>query len=153
MRSLSVARELDLLAGRQLQDLLDALANGVQDFLALLRGAALATSNITVTTAGNALANSACPDTNTVKGLANVDNDTHNLTIFLVLEGVANGGKHYVQPQLINVDVTLLLELVGPLATVLVLRVLPLGSHAGLEQVVVGLEGQLGNWCNVVLYK
>jgi hypothetical protein len=33
----------------------------------------------------------------------------------------------------------------------LVLRVLPFGSDALLEQVVVGLEGELGDGCNVVL--
>lgn len=56
-----------------------------------------------------------------------------------------------MQPQLIDVDVALLLELVRPLAAVLILGVLPLGPHAGLEEVIVGLEGEVRDRCDVVL--
>jgi hypothetical protein len=48
-----------------------------------------------------------------------------------------------MQPDLVNVDTALLLELVRPLATVLVLGILPLGAHALLEEVVIGLESEL----------
>ena len=56
-----------------------------------------------------------------------------------------------MKPQLVDVDPTLVLEAVGPLPAVLVLRILPLRSYASLEQVVVGLEGELGDGSNVVL--
>lgn len=35
----------------------------------------------------------------------------------------------------------------------LVLGVLPLGANAGLEEMVVGLEGKLGNGCDIILKK
>jgi hypothetical protein len=56
-----------------------------------------------------------------------------------------------VQPQLVDRDGLLLLERVRPLSTVLVLPVLPLGSYALLEEVIVGLEGQFRDRGNVVL--
>jgi hypothetical protein len=36
---------------------------------------------------------------------------------------------------------------------VLVLGVLPLGADAGLEEMVVGLEGKLGNGCDIILFR
>jgi hypothetical protein len=56
-----------------------------------------------------------------------------------------------VQPQVIDGDRALVLELVRPLAAVLVLRVLPLRSYALLEEVVVGLEAQFGGRRDIVL--
>ena len=56
-----------------------------------------------------------------------------------------------MQPERINVDCLLVLELESPLATVLVLRVFPLGTYALLEKMVIGLECQVGCWSNVVL--
>lgn len=56
-----------------------------------------------------------------------------------------------MEPELIDWDVALLLELVGPLSTVLVLLILPFGSDAFLEEVVVGFEGEFGGGSNVVL--
>jgi hypothetical protein len=56
-----------------------------------------------------------------------------------------------LEPETVDVDVALVLVLVRPLATMLVLGVLPLGANTFLEEVVVGLEGKLGNWGNVVL--
>lgn len=151
MRSLGVAGELEHLVGGELQDLLDTVADVDEDLLALLRGAALATGDIAIAAAGDALANGAGPDADTVEGLADVDDDAHDLTILLLLHGVSDGSQHDVQPQLVNVDAALVLELVGPLAAMLILGVLPLGSHAGLEEVVVGLEGEVGDRCDVVL--
>lgn len=45
-----------------------------------------------------------------------------------------------MEPEGINVDCLFVLELVGPLATVLILAVFPFRSYAFLEQMVVGLE-------------
>lgn len=56
-----------------------------------------------------------------------------------------------MQPQLIDIDVAFVFELVRPLATVLVLGVLPFGPHASFEEVVIGLEGEVGNRRDVVL--
>lgn len=151
MCSLGVARELEHLVGGQLQDLLDAAANGHENLLALLGGAALAAGHVAVATVGYALADGTGPDTDTIEGLADVDDNAHDLTVLLVLERVADGGQHDMQPQLIDVDVALLLELVGPFAAVLVLGVFPLGPHAGLEEVVVGLEGEIRDRRDVVL--
>jgi len=56
-----------------------------------------------------------------------------------------------VQPQVVDVDGLLVLELVGPLAAVLVLRVLPLGANLVLEEMVVGLDSKVGGRSDVVL--
>lgn len=151
MCSLGVARELEHLVGGQLQDLLDAAADGHENLLALLGGPAFAAGHVTVAAVGYALADGTGPDTDTVEGLADVDDNAHDLTILLVLQRVADGGQHDMQPQLVDVDVALLLELVGPLAAVLVLGVFPLWPHAGLEEVVVGLEGEVRDRRDVVL--
>lgn len=151
MCSLSVARELEHLVGRQLQDLLDAATNGHEDLLALLGSPALAAGHIAVAAVRYALADGTGPDTDTVEGLADVDDNAHDLAILLILQRVANGGEHDMQPQLIDVDVALLLELVRPLAAVLVLGVFPLRPHAGLEEMIVGLEGKIRDRCDVVL--
>jgi len=111
----------------------------------------LPTSNVSLTTPWNALANCAGPDTDAEKALSNIDYDAHNLSIIFILESLTNRGKHDMEPELIDRNVALLLELVGPLAAMLILDILPLWSYAFLEQVVVGLEGQLGGWSNVVL--
>lgn len=47
-----------------------------------------------------------------------------------------------MQPETVDIDVALILVLVGPLATVLILGVFPLRANAGLEEMVVGLEGK-----------
>lgn len=140
-----MAGELNLLVGRQLQDLLDALTNVGQSLTTLLGGATFASSDVAISAVGDALASGTGPNTNAVEGLANVDYDTHDLAVLLLLKSVANGGKHYMQPQLINVDVALFFELVGPFATMLVLGILPLRSHASFEEVVIGLEGEVGD--------
>lgn len=151
MRGLGVAGELDLLVGRQLQNLFDALTNASESFTALLGAAAFTSGHITLTTVGDALASGTGPDTDTIEGFADVDNYAHDLTVLLFFQSVADGSKHYVQPQVVDVDAALVFELVGPFATVFVLRVLPLRSHAGFEEVVIGLEGEVGDWCDVVL--
>jgi hypothetical protein len=56
-----------------------------------------------------------------------------------------------VEPELIDWDVTLLLELVGPFSTVFILLILPLRSNAFFEEMIVGFEGELGRSSNIVL--
>lgn len=107
-----VTGELHLLAGRKLKNLLDPPAHAEEGLLALLGGATLAASHVTVTAARNGLADATRPDTNTVEGLADIDDHTHDLAIVLVLQGVADSGQHDVQPQLVDVDAALGLELV-----------------------------------------
>lgn len=149
--AVGVARELDLLASRELKDLLEAATDVEEDLAALIVRATLSSRNVAVTTAGNALADGTGPDTNTEEGLADIDDNTHDLAVVLLLEGLADGGHHYLQPQVVDIDAALLLVLVGPLATMLVLGIFPLGTDAGLEEMVVGLEGELGNGSDVVL--
>lgn len=151
MCSIRVARELEQLRGGQLEDLLGAAADSQQDLAALLRRASLSASNVGVTASGDALADGAGPDADSVEGLAYVDDDAHDLAVLLLLEGLADGCQHHVQPQLVDVDVALFLEGVRPFAAVLVLEILPLGAYTGLEEVVVGFEGQIGDGRDVVL--
>lgn len=137
MSSVRVAREFDLVVVLELQSLLEALANLGERLLCLFRGLALA--------------DRACPKTDTVKPSPHVDDDAHDLVIILVLEVLTDSREHDVEPQSVDVDGLLVLELEGPLAAVLVLRVLPLGSHTLLEEVIVGLERQFRCGGNVVL--
>lgn len=146
-----VARELDDLAGGQAEDFLELGANVEEDLAALLGGAALAASHVPVAATRDALAYGASPDANAEESLADVDDDAHDLAVLLLFEGLADGGEHDVEPEVIDANVALLLELVRPFAAVLVLRVLPLGADASLEEVVIGLECEFGNGRNVVL--
>jgi hypothetical protein len=57
-----------------------------------------------------------------------------------------------VQPECVDVDGLLVLELERPLASVLVLCVFPLGPYALLEEMVVGLERKIRGRSDVVLY-
>jgi len=56
-----------------------------------------------------------------------------------------------VQPERVDIDGFLVLELERPLAAVLVLGVFPLGPYVLLEEVVVGLEREVRGGCDVVL--
>jgi hypothetical protein len=56
-----------------------------------------------------------------------------------------------VQPELVNVDRPLFLELEGPFAAMLVLRVLPLWPYAFLEKMVIRFEGKFRDGGDVVL--
>lgn len=56
-----------------------------------------------------------------------------------------------MQPKLVDRNISLLLELVGPLSTVLVLNILPFWSDSSLEKMVVGFESQLGGRGNIIL--
>jgi hypothetical protein len=61
---------------------------------------------------GDALAHGASPQTDTVKALAHVHDHTHNLVVAVALEGLADGGELCVQPQVVDGDGPLVLELV-----------------------------------------
>lgn len=151
--TVGVTRELNLLRSWQLEDLLEAASNRQKNFLTLLPAAALTTSNVTLSAAGNALSDGASPHTDTEESLTDVDNNTHDLAIILVLQGLADSAHHNLEPKTVDVDVALVLVLVRPLATMLVLGVLPLRANTLLEQVVVGLEREFGNGSDVVLKK
>ena len=125
IRAVAVAHELDDLALAQHQHVLEALADLLEDILALA--------------AGGALAGGAGPEADAVEALAQVHHHAHDLVVAVVLELLADGGQEHVQPDLV-VGLALL-EGVGPAAAVAVLRVLPLGAHALFEEVVVGLGG------------
>ena len=141
-----VTREFDLLGTRKSEDFLEPLADLFQPLLALLGVSALDGG-----LALGLLASSAGPETDTPEGLADVDDHTHDLVVLLILEGLTDGGEHDVEPGLV-VGLAVL-EGVRPTATVLVLGVLPLGAHAALEEVVIGLLGELGSRGDVVLKK
>ena len=56
-----------------------------------------------------------------------------------------------MKPELIDVDDFLVFELIRPLAAMLILSIFPFGSDTLLEQVIVGLETEIGACCDVVL--
>lgn len=140
-----MAHELDRLLVCDLKNSLEALANLHEYGLRLLRG-----------TLGLALlggvclgASAASPETDTVEGLTDVDNDTHDLVVIVILKLLTNGSEQDVQPDFV-IGLTLL-EGVRPTATVLVLRVFPLRADTLLEKVVIGLGSELGRGSDVVL--
>jgi hypothetical protein len=146
MSSVRVARELYRLVLLELKGLLEPLADLKESLLALLSSPSLALL------ASDGAANCPCPETDTVEASPHVDHDTHDLVVLLVLKVLADGCEHDMQPERVDVDGLLVLELERPLAAVLVLRIFPLGSYALLEQVVVGLERKIGGGGNVVLW-
>ena len=141
-----VTRELDLLGAGKSKDVLEPLADLFQPLLALKRVSALNGG-----LALGLLASGAGPQTDTPESLADVDDNTHDFAIILVLKSLANSAHHNLEPETVDVDVALVLVLIRPLATMLVLRVLPLGANTFLEKVVVGLEREFGDGGNVVL--
>jgi hypothetical protein len=146
MGSVGVTRELDGLLLVELKSRLEPLSDLDEDLLALLSSTGLAA------VARNGATDCPCPETDTVEPSPDVDDYAHDLVVLLVLKILTNGGEHDVQPQCVDVDGLLVLELECPLATVLVLRILPLGPYALLEQVVVRLEREVGGRGDVVLH-
>ena len=151
MGGIRVTRELNHLTGGELEGILEALADVHENLLTLLLRSALASGHIAISTVRDGATDGASPDADSVEGLANVDDDTHDLAILLFLESLTNSTQHSVQPEIINVDAALVLEAVGPLAAMLVLGVLPLGANTLLEQVVVGFHSKLRDRSDVVL--
>jgi hypothetical protein len=135
--SVGVSRELYRLVLLELKSLLEPLADPEESLLALFRSPGLALL------ASNGATNCPCPETDTVEASPNVDHYTHDLVVVLILEVLTDSGEHNVQPERVDVDGLLVLELECPLAAMLVLRVFPLGSYALLEEVVVGLEREI----------
>lgn len=142
---ISVAAELDLLAGSQRENVLEALADTLQALASIFAISAL------VLAALGRLASSSRPQTDTPEGLTYVHHNAHDFVVTVVLEHLANRGKHDVEPSLVVCLAAL--ESVRPTASVLVLWILPLWADAGLEEVVVGLLGELRGRSDVVLRK
>jgi hypothetical protein len=61
---------------------------------------------------GDALAHGASPQTDTVEALAHVHDHAHDLVVAVALEGLADGRELCVQPQVVDRDGPLVLELV-----------------------------------------
>jgi hypothetical protein len=144
--SIGVTRELDSLLVVELESSLEPLSDLHENLLALLGGAGLAA------VAWDGATNCSRPETDTVESSPDINDYAHDLVVLLILEVLANGGEHDVQPQCIDVDGLLVLELERPLATVLVLRIFPLGPYALLEQVVVRLEREVRGRGDIVLH-
>lgn len=102
--------------------------------------------------ARNALADGSSPQSNTVESLANVDHNTHDLVIGIVLESLADSGQLGVKPQIIDGDGALVAELEGPFSTVLVLGIFPFWTDAFLEEVIVCFQAEFGGRCDVILW-
>lgn len=140
-----VTREFYSVVVLELERLLEPLANLLESLFALLCSSAFTLLTRRCATHGS------CPETNSVEATPDIDHDAHDLVVFFILEILANGCKHYVEPERVDVDCLLVLELECPLATMLVLRVFPLRSNALLEEMVVGLERKIRCWRDVVL--
>ena len=85
MGTLGMRVELDDLVAFQLQNFLELLTNSKEHISAFLRAATLSSCHIAVASTGNALTDGLGPDTNAVETLADVDDDSHDLAITLVL--------------------------------------------------------------------
>ena len=145
MCSIRMTRELHGVIVPKLKGLLEPLSDFLQNFFALLRCPGFALL------AWNSTTDRACPEADTVETLSNIDNDTHDLVVVLVLKILADGCEHNMEPERIDVDCLFVLELISPFAAVLVLAVFPFRSNAFLEKVVVGLERKIGCGGDVVL--
>ena len=132
-----VARELDDFGLLQAKRLLEPLSDLHERVSTFVRAATFSTRNITIATAGKRLSDTLCPQADTIETLAHVDHDTHHLTVVFVFERFADGSEHHMQPEVVDGDTLLVLELEGPLAAMLVLRVFPLRLDVFLEEVVV----------------
>ena len=140
-----MSHELDGLLVCDLKDVLEAVADLHEDSLRLLRGAL----GLALLGGVGLCASAASPEADTVESLTDVDDDTHDLVVVVILELLTNGSEQDVEPDVV-VGLALL-EGVGPAATVLVLGVFPLGADTLLEEVVVGLGSELGRGGDVVL--
>lgn len=143
MGRVGVAAELDRLLGRKLQNVLEALSDALETLAALGR-----VGSLVLATLGR-LSSGSSPEANTPESLADVHDHSHDLVVVLVLQHLADRGKHDVEPSVVLSLAAL--EGVGPATAVLVLRVLPLWSYAVLEEMVVRLLGELGGRSDVVL--
>lgn len=120
-----MAAEFHGLGRLEVEDILEALADSLEALATLGWVSAFLLALLWCLTSRSR------PETYTPECLADVDDDAHDLVVRLVLQHLANGGKHDVQPCLV-VGLAAL-ECVGPTTTVLVLRILPLWTNALLE--------------------
>lgn len=105
MGAIGVTGELDDIRLLKTEDVLEPPTDRLQYLLALCgRASSLVT--------GDAFAHGASPQTDTVEALAHVHDHTHNLVVAVALEGLADGGQLCVQPQVVDGDGPLVLELV-----------------------------------------
>lgn len=151
MSGVGVAGEFDGLRLRDLKSRLELLANGDDNVLALVGRATLTIVDVRILARGDLFSNSASPDTDAIELATDVDDDAHDLAVFFFLQGLANGSQHDTEPEVIDGDALALLGGVGPLAAMLVLRVLPFWTDALLEEMVVGLDWELAGRSDVVL--
>lgn len=56
-----------------------------------------------------------------------------------------------MEPGIVDVDGSLVLELVGPLSSMLILDILPLWTDALLEKMIIGLQREIRDGLDVVL--
>jgi len=138
MGALGMARELNNFPINKLQDLLEVLADLHQR--RFLWSASPTTGTLS-------------PETDSIEGLADVDNDTHDLLILIGLQGLADGSKHDVKPEVIDRNTTLILELKCPFTAMLVLGVFPFGADTGLKEVVVRFQTEVRCLGYVILQK
>jgi len=136
-------RELDRFVVLELQSRLEPLANSMQSLSALLNGSSPGLVGF---------AHGSSPKTDTIESTSDVDDDTHHLVVIFVLQVLSDSCEHDMEPERIDVDRLLVLELERPFATVLVLRIFPLGANTLLEEMIVGLERKIGCGRDIVLY-
>lgn len=144
--TIGMARKFNNIRLLQTQDLLETTSNIFQHLFTLCSCASLS-----ALVARQALTDGTSPETNTVETLANIDHDTHDLVVVVVFERFANRGELGVEPEFVNRYSALVLEGVGPFATVFVLLVFPFRADAFFEEVVVGFEAEFGSGSDVVL--
>jgi hypothetical protein len=112
LSAFGMTRELHHLLGRECQNLLELATDAHKDLLAFLWGTTFAACNISVAATWDALANCTGPDTDTVEALSDIADDSHDLAIAFLLQGLADGSEHNMEPQLVNINELFLLELV-----------------------------------------
>lgn len=56
-----------------------------------------------------------------------------------------------MKPEFVDGDGTLVFELEGPFSTVFILDIFPFRPHTSFEEVIVGFEGKIVCFSNVVL--
>ena len=105
MGAIGVTRELDDIRLLKTEDVLEPPTDRLEDLLALCW---CASGLVT----GDTLADGASPQADTVEAFAHVHDHTHDLVVAVALEGLTDGGQLCVQPQVIDGDGPLVLELV-----------------------------------------
>lgn len=133
MSSVGVTTELQLVVRWNLENLFESLPNLHQS----------------VSAAG--LASSASPQANSEETLPHVHHDTHDLVITFILKRLTNRGQLSVKPKFVDIHRLLFFESVRPFPSMFVLGILPLRSYSSLEEVIVGLDSQIGTCGNIVL--